>query len=165
MRSRILHFRSIGQLQEELGGFLAVQILPVGNHIELGLFRGRHIHFRAAVPDGPDQLDELFHPLLILRERQGRIIGRISGNHDAFGLVPRNGRQGRTDLLGDKGHEGMQQLQSLTKHIGNHILSDQVAPASFIGKAGFQQLDIPIAEFAPDKVVELGQCHPQFKSV
>ena len=58
------------------------------------------------------------------------------------------------DLLGDEGHEGVQQLEGAPQDVHEHPLRREGGlPARL--QAGFAEFDIPVAEHVPDEVVEL----------
>lgn len=60
------------------------------------------------------------------------------------------------DLLGDEGHERVQQLQDTQQHIAQHILGGLLCLRILAVQAGLGQLDIPVAVGVPDEVVDLG---------
>ncbi|MBT9159617.1 MAG: hypothetical protein DDT26_00877 [Dehalococcoidia bacterium] len=63
-------------------------------------------------------------------------------------------RQSLPELLGDEGHEGMQQpqycIQSINQYGDRRGTTRGTQP-------NLGQLDVPIAELAPDKIVDLAQ--------
>ena len=54
------------------------------------------------------------------------------------------------DLLGDEGHEGMEQLQDAVEGVGQHGLGRRVA----LAQADLGELDVPVAELVPDEMVD-----------
>ena len=69
------------------------------------------------------------------------------------------------DLLGDKGHEGMQHGQHLLPHITQHTLGIFFAARILTGQARLGQFDIPIAVGVPDKIVHIGRGYAQLVAV
>ncbi len=72
--------------------------------------------------------------------------------HDGLGRAG----QSLIQLLGDEGHEGVQQLEGLIQHIHQHAAGS----VGLLGVAGVQaglcDLDEPVAVDVPDKAVDLG---------
>ena len=66
------------------------------------------------------------------------------------------------DLLGDEGHEGMQQLQHPQQHIAQHVLSRQLGLLVLTVQPGLGKLNVPVAVGVPNEVVDLGGGHAQF---
>ena len=73
--------------------------------------------------------------------------------------------QGLPDLLGDKGHKGMQELKGLGEHVEQHLLGAHLGVLVLTLEAGLGQLDIPVAVIAPDEVVHLLRSHAQLVAV
>ena len=73
--------------------------------------------------------------------------------------------QGLPDLLGDEGHEGMQQLQSARQHVAQYPLGPAGGFLVLSGEAGLAQFDIPVAEVVPDEGIELVRGDAQFVAV
>ena len=73
--------------------------------------------------------------------------------------------QGLEDLLGDKGHEGMQQLQELHQHIAQDVLSRQAGGLVLSVQPGLGQLNIPVAIGVPQEVIDLGGGHANLVTV
>jgi len=71
-------------------------------------------------------------------------------------------RQRLPDFLGDERHERMQQLEGVAHHIDQNLSGD-LCFGSVFPQAGFCQLNIPVAENIPDKVVQLADCNAQLK--
>ena len=69
--------------------------------------------------------------------------------------------QSLPDLLGDEGHEGVQELEHVGEHIAQHLLSPDLAVLVLPLQAGLGQLDIPVAVVVPDEVIDLLGGHTQ----
>ena len=62
----------------------------------------------------------------------------------------------RIQLLGDEGHEGMQQLEGLVQHIHQHAACGVGLHGIARVQAGLCDLDEPVAVYIPDEAVDLG---------
>ena len=69
------------------------------------------------------------------------------------------------DLLGDEGHEGVQQFQNTQQHIAQHVFGCQLRPGVFAVEAGLGQLDIPVTIGVPNEIINLGGRHAQLKGI
>ncbi|MBT9163231.1 MAG: hypothetical protein DDT24_00135 [Chloroflexi bacterium] len=58
------------------------------------------------------------------------------------------------ELLSDEGHEGMQQPQNYIQSIDQH--GDRRGTGR-VTEPNLDQLDVPVAELTPDKIVDLAQ--------
>ena len=112
---------------------------------------GMHVHLGA---DGTHGLD-VVHQLLKVGFL-GSIVQLFGEHrpllgHDGLGST----RQSAVDLLGDEGHEGMQQLQRLGQHVHQHL----AGVVGLLGIGGVQanlgDLDVPVAVNLPDEVLHL----------
>ena len=57
-------------------------------------------------------------------------------------------------LLGDEGHEGVQQLEHLVEHPGGHGARLGLGRLVVAGEDRLDQLQIPVAEDVPDELVD-----------
>ena len=94
----------VGQLHNERLP-LPIHLLVLGDDIQGGLFAGGHVHLRPAVPHRANGSHNLLHGGLLGGEVQIVGGGGPGGNHNALALMG----NGLPNLLGDKGHKGMQQ--------------------------------------------------------
>ena len=157
-----LHLAGGGQAEEE-GCAGGEHVVVGGGDGELHLPAGGHVHLRPAAPDGPDGVHDHLHGLLLVPEVQVLTPHRPGAGHDEAPLLPRHVGQGLVDLLGDEGHEGVQQPQDLNQDVAQHVLGvlrGVGAPHPVLG-----QLDIPVAVGVPDEVVDLGGGHAQLVGV
>ena len=119
---------------------------------------GRHVHLGAAGADAADHGDQLFDPGGLLR---------IAGDPGGIGLRedhrPIRVRQRLEDLLGDKGHEGVQELEDLGEHVEQHLLRGELRLLVLAVQARLGQLDIPVAVAVPDEVVDLARGDAQLE--
>ena len=109
---------------------------------------------------GTDALDgghDLFHGFRILREFKRLLRHRPILEHEEVAVMG----QRLPDLLGDKGHEGMQHFQDVGQDVAQHLLRLFLGRLILTGQAGLGQLDIPIAIGVPDEVVQLLCSHAQ----
>ena len=141
----------IGHAGDEVCAQLIVLRLRRHND-DLGLAAGRHVHLGATGADGGDGVLDGLHSGLGLREVQRVLILRPLGGDEVPALVG----QRLPDLLGDEGHERVQQLQDTQQHIAQHILGGLLCLRILAVQAGLGQLDIPVAVGVPDEVVDLG---------
>ena len=63
--------------------------------------------------------------------------------------------QSLPNLLGDEGHEGMQQLHGAGQDVTQHLLGADGGFLILAGETGLAQLDKPVAEVVPDEGVQL----------
>ena len=133
-----------------------------GGDGQLDLPTGGHVHFRPAGPDGADGVHDLLHGLLLGGEGTGGVVHRPRGLHQEFALLAGHVGQSLVDLLGDEGHEGVQELQQLDEDVAEDVLGVLRALALH---PGLGQLDIPVAVGVPDEVVDLGGGHAQLVGV
>ena len=93
--------------KEVFAGLKNISQLPVlGNHVDRRLLAGRHVHGGAHAPDRSDGFLNHFRSLLLSCEAPLLPVNRPAGNHDGLLLV----LEVAENLLGDKGHKGMQEL-------------------------------------------------------
>ena len=71
-------------------------------------------------------------------------------------------RQRLPDLLGDERHERMQQFEGVAQDIDQN-LAGNLGLGAILPQAGFDQLDIPVAEDIPDEVVQLADSDTQLE--
>ena len=154
------HGAGIGQTLDEMQA-LGVDIRRSGDDEDLRLLGRRHVHLRAAGTDGLDGVHDRFHGGLFLREGKFGPVDRPLGGHQVRILMG----QRLVDLLGDEGHEGMQQLQKLREHVAKDVLSHQLGLLVLAVQPGLGQLDIPIAVGVPQEVVDLGGRHADLVAV
>ena len=69
--------------------------------------------------------------------------------------------QSLPDLLGDEGHEGVQQLEHVGEDVAQNLLGPDLAVLVVALEAGLGQLDIPVAVVIPNEVVDLLRGHAQ----
>ena len=69
--------------------------------------------------------------------------------------------QGLPDLLGEEGHKGVKELEDMGEDIAQDLLSVDFCLGVLPLKAGFGELDIPVAIVVPDEIVHLLGCHAQ----
>ena len=119
---------------------------------QAGAAASRHIHLSTQVADGADDLHDARHLLLVLGEVVFRLhLGPALEHQEALAA-------GKilVHLLGEEGHEGVKQLQQALQHIQQHRAGRGLAFAVLARQAGLGQLDVPVAEFTPRKVVNAG---------
>jgi hypothetical protein len=58
------------------------------------------------------------------------------------------------DLFGDKGHVGVKELEGLIQAVDQGLLGDAPSGCIVMIQIRFDQLQIPVAELMPDKVVD-----------
>ncbi len=156
-----LHLTGIGQLFQE-GDAPGEDFRLHGGHGEMGLLGGGHIHLAAPAADRPDGVHHQLHRLLLGGEVHVRGgCGPVLEHEEPSLLLPAAVRQGLPDLLGDEGHEGVEQLEHLGQDIAQHLLGPLLAVLVLPLEAGLGQLDIPVAVVVPDEVVDLLGGHPQ----
>ena len=111
----------------------------------------RNVHFGAAVAHGAHGVHDFAHLLRSLRETAGFIEFRPLGNHDGIPFV----RKRLPDFLGDERHERMQKLHRRGHHPHQHAA--RVLRRLFVAgvQADFRDFDIPVAEFIPQKIIQL----------
>ena len=112
-----LHRVGIGQALQEGNPKLEDGRL-VGNHGEAGLLGGGHVHLRPPCADGGDGLHNQRHGPLLLGEAELRAVLRPLLKHEVLPLVG----EGLPDLLGDKGHEGVEELEHLGEDVAQDLL-------------------------------------------
>ena len=81
----------------------------------------------------------------------------INGKHklNPYLLVILVMRKMLPNLFGDEWHIRMQQLQRLLEHVPKDILGVGFGSFAILAiKARFNQFDVPIAQFAPDEIIE-----------
>ena len=133
-------------------------VFRLGCHDDhLCLAAGRHVHLSAAGADSGDGVLHRLHGGFRLREVQRGLILRPLGGNQIVALVG----QRLPDLLGDEGHERMQQLHDPQQHIAQHVLGGQLSSLILAVETGLGQLDIPVAVGVPDEIVDLGGGHTQ----
>ena len=69
------------------------------------------------------------------------------------------------DLLGNKGHEGMEQFQSASQHIDENALSVEAFFVRPFVKGVFAEFHIPVAEIIPDEFIDAPGGFAQFIAV
>ena len=146
----------VGHTGDEMRAHLIVFRLGCHND-HLCLAAGRHVHLGAAGADGRDGILHRLHSGFCLREVQGVLILRPLGGDQIVTLVG----QRLPDLLGNEGHERMQQLHDPQQHVAQHVLGGQLGSLVLAVETGLGQLDIPVAVGVPDEVVDLGGGHAQ----
>ena len=114
------------------------------------LFGGRYIHLGTTVADSLDGIHHHSKLGFLGLKVQFLAVLRPLGNHNALPFV----RERLPDLLGDKGHKGMQQLEGVAHHI-HQYLTGRLGSIPARLQTGLGQLDIPVAENIPDKVIDL----------
>ena len=154
------HLFCIGQTLDEVDALLVNGRL-LRHQDDLGLLGGRHVHLRPAGTDGLDGVHDGLHGGLLGGEAQALLILRPLGGHDEIASVG----QRLENLLGDEGHEGMQQLQKVRQHVAQHILGHQLGCLVLAVQTGLRQLNIPVTVGVPDKVIDLGRGHADLVAV
>ena len=100
---------------------LLIRLRLIGDDHQLRLLGGGHIHPGAAGTNGPDQVHNGLHGALLRREAQSlRVLRPLGGHQDVLSAVALG--KSLIDLLGDEGHEGMQQLQQRHQNVAEHVL-------------------------------------------
>ena len=105
----------------------------------------------ADVADGLDDLDQAFDKALGGLVDGGEVGLGIGGDHDGLRRVIEVRAQALPEFLGDEGHEGVQQPQGVVQHLQQHR---QRRGAGAGLEADLGQLDIPVAELAPDEIMD-----------
>ena len=118
--TRKLPGRIVGQTVDEVQALL-IRLRLIGDDHQLRLLGGGHIHPGAAGTNGPDQVHNGLHSALLRREAQSlRVLRPLGGHQDVLSAVALG--KSLIDLLGDEGHEGMQQLQQRHQNVAEHVL-------------------------------------------
>ena len=137
-----------------MGGF-AEGFGILGGNIDLRLAGRNHVHLVTAQTDRLNGGNDSLHLGGFSREIKGVVCLGILGDHDALGVSVVRKRP--IDLLGDKGHEGMEQLQNTGEHVAKQILRYQVALGVLLGQTALGQFNVPVAEDIPCKIVDGSQ--------
>ena len=85
-------------------------------------------------------------------------LGPAGGDEHAF-----HAGQIAVDFLGDKGDIGMQELERAQQHVIKHFLRGLFALFIAAVEALLGKLDVPVAEVAPHKIIELGGSQAQLE--
>ena len=97
------------------------------------------------------------HGLFLFGEVQLHMVLGPLLEHEEIALM----RQRLPDFLGNKGHEGMQQLENIGQNTAQHLLRVDLGRLVVALEAGLGQLDIPVAVVVPDEIVYLLGSHAQ----
>ena len=115
------------------------------------LARRRHVHFGTAVAHGTDGIHHATHFNAVLLKAERRVVFGPFGDHDGIALM----RQRLPDFFRDKRHERMQELQCIGHDPHQHLAGTLRGLLVLALHADFGDLDIPVAEIIPQKVIEL----------
>eukprot|EP00123_Amoebidium_parasiticum_P018833 comp24297_c0_seq1/m.45554 comp24297_c0_seq1/g.45554 ORF comp24297_c0_seq1/g.45554 comp24297_c0_seq1/m.45554 type:complete len:453 (+) comp24297_c0_seq1:672-2030(+) len=78
----------------------------------------------------------------------------VGGHHDAGGAGGGAAGQALPQLLGDKGHDGVQQPQAHVQARVQHLLRSGLGPLVAAGKHGLDRLQVDVAEVVEPEVVD-----------
>ena len=118
----------------------------------------RNITVGAAGSHGADCGDESGDVLFSFGEVKRCVVFRIRSDHDTFAVVGKS----LPYFLGYKGHERMQKLHCMGDDVDKNLLRLAVGCRTLCGKAGLYEFDIPVAEYVPDEIIQLGNGNAEF---
>ena len=125
-----------------------------------GLACRRDIHVVADSADTADHLHDLGHELLIRREVLLFLIYRPGGFHQESFIR----RKHTVYFLSDKRHERMHQLECVLERLTQHPQGTvcRLRICIFVVNTVLRDLDIPVAELIPDKIMNFLHCYAEF---
>ena len=129
----------------------------IGDERHMRAPAGLHIHLGAQVADSADDLHQPFHLAFFGFKGVFRLdFGPAGQNEHAVML-----RQVLVHLLGQEGHEGMQELEKPLQHVEQHAANVALLLLVLAHQAALGQFDVPVAELAPREVVDLVGGHAE----
>ena len=146
--------RRVGQMLERLRVLVQQRpdLLVSGNQNDGHPLVGRQVHFPAHRPRSVDGAEDQVHLLLRRNIDELRPRDRKRRHHDRR---PRLVGQPLPDLLGDEGHEGMQEAQrSFQRGEQRRLRARAFGRRLLAVERGLGQLDGPIAQLVPDEAVD-----------
>ena len=122
---------------------------------------GRHVHLGPAGANGLYRLHDHLKVHFVFREAELLPEPGVFGDHQRLALMG----QSLPYLLGNEGHEGVQQLEYLRQNVQQNALCALLCRRVLSVEAGLGQLDIPIAVAVPDEVIDLAGGDAQLEAV